>query len=69
MERLIRLPEVLRVVGFKKSSVYNLIATGDFPRPIKIGTRAAAWPESVIEKWVQDKIADAVRKEVSQQMK
>ncbi|MBI2798991.1 MAG: AlpA family transcriptional regulator [Gammaproteobacteria bacterium] len=56
--RLIRKPEVKNRSGFKSDSgLYDAIARGDFPKPIKIGTRASAWIESDIEDWIDLKIA------------
>lgn len=43
--RLIRLDEVKRRTGFQKSSIYNGIAGGTFPRPVPLGARAVAWVE------------------------
>ena len=54
-DRLIRLPEVERVTGFKKSTLYGWVKEGAFPRPIQIG-RMSAWAESAVLQWVQDRI-------------
>jgi prophage regulatory protein len=52
--RLIKLPEVERITGKSRSSIY-----GDttFPRPIKIGPRASAWVESEVYDWIESRIA------------
>lgn len=50
-EALLRLPEVLRRVGLKKSALYALIATEDFPAPKKIGT-ASRWREAEVDAWI-----------------
>lgn len=57
-DRLIRLPEVERVTGFKKSTLYGWIKEKTFPRPVQIG-RMSAWPESAVLQWVQDRIKEA----------
>ncbi|QLA16239.1 helix-turn-helix transcriptional regulator [Desulfolutivibrio sulfoxidireducens] len=51
-ERLIRLPEVLARVGYKRSRFLDLVRQGVFPRPVRIGPRAVAWQESVIDEVV-----------------
>ncbi len=56
-ERLLRLPEVLHRVGLAKPTLYQKIAAGEFPRPVRIGPRAVAWPASVIDRWIAEKIA------------
>jgi prophage regulatory protein len=55
--RLIRLPEVIRRVGLKKSSLYSYIAKGWFPQSVPLGVRSVAWDEQAIDRWVADRIA------------
>ena len=52
-DRLCRLPEVLNRVGYKRSRFLELVQLGVFPRPVKIGVRAVAWPESQIDALVE----------------
>ena len=35
------------------------MARGDFPRPLKIGKRAVAWPKSAIDEWIETRKAEA----------
>ena len=55
---LLRLPEVLTRVGLSRSEVYRRITDGTFPRPVKLGERASAWPEQEIEAWAAARIAE-----------
>ncbi len=55
--RLLRLPEVERRTGFKKSQLYKAINGGAFPTPVKLG-RATAFVEAEIDEWVRARIAD-----------
>lgn len=48
INRFLRLPEVGTVQGIKRSTIYNRIADGTFPRPVRLGPRMVAWPESEI---------------------
>lgn len=50
-EPLLRLPEVERITGLKKSSIYAGMKAGTFPKCVHIGPRAVAWPQSRIEAW------------------
>ncbi|KTT76155.1 helix-turn-helix transcriptional regulator [Sphingomonas endophytica] len=50
--RILRRPEVERIVGLGRSSIYRLISEGLFPRPIAIGRRAVGWTLSSIEEWL-----------------
>ena len=56
--RLLRLPDVLGRVGISRSAVYDLVARGAFPQPVKLGTRCTAWVESEIDGWVRARIAE-----------
>ena len=56
--RLIRLEEVKRRTGFQKSSIYNGIAGGTFPRPVPLGARAVAWVEDEIQEWIDARISE-----------
>ena len=53
IDRLLRRPEVQELTGLARATIYQRMALGDFPRPVKVGVRAVAWPLSVIEKWIE----------------
>ena len=54
---LLRLDEVCRRTGKKRSSLYRDIAAGSFPAPVKLGERASAWPEHEVNAWIAGRIA------------
>lgn len=54
---LLRLPEVCRRTGRKRSALYQDIAAGNFPAPVKLGERASAWPEHEITAWIAERMA------------
>ena len=55
METLVPLRQLESIVGFRKSKIYQLIESGQFPQPIKIG-RSSRWPSSEISDGVQETI-------------
>lgn len=58
MDRLLRLNEVLRIVGVSKPSLYRAVSRGEFPRPCKVfGARASAWSEAEVKAWVEARLA------------
>jgi prophage regulatory protein len=59
LERMLRRPEVEKLTGMKCSTLYDNMAAGNFPKPVKIGRRAVAWPESVIRNWVAERMGGA----------
>lgn len=60
-ERLIRLGEVERITGLKKSCLYVLCKKGEFPAGVKLSARAVAWPLSSVESWIADRIRASTR--------
>jgi prophage regulatory protein len=58
-ERLLRLRDVVHIVGMSRAHVYNLIKQGLFPRPIALGSNCARWVQSEVQAWVSDSIATA----------
>ena len=51
-DRMLRIDEVVGVVGLSKSVIYKRIKAGDFPPGLQISTRAVAWRQSDIESWI-----------------
>jgi prophage regulatory protein len=47
-DRAMRLPELVDRLGMSRSWVYEEIAAGRFPKPVKIGARASVWLESEV---------------------
>jgi len=58
-ERFIRLPELERIVGFKRSTIYRKVAAGTLPAPIKCGPNTTVWLASSIDQWMAETIAAA----------
>ena len=59
-QKLLRLRAVEDATGLKRATLYRLIQSNDFPRPIQLtGARAVAWVQSDEENWIQARIATA----------
>jgi prophage regulatory protein len=56
---ILRLPAVKARTGLSRSSIYQHIAHGSFPRPVSLGARAVGWVESEIEEWILRKIKES----------
>jgi len=50
---LLRLTQVEKITGLKKSAIYQRISEGTFPAPVKLGTRAVAWRSDVVQTWIK----------------
>ena len=58
IKQMYRLPEVMKMTGLSRSSIYLRISTNEFPKPVKLGRRAVGWPENAIIPW-QAKMMEA----------
>lgn len=51
--RLIRLPEVLKIVAMGKTRLYAKVADGSFPKPIRLSERQVRWALKDVVGWVE----------------
>jgi prophage regulatory protein len=61
IQRFLRREDVEYITGLATATLYEQMARGDFPRPIRITPRRVAWLESDITEWQKAKIAAAAR--------
>ena len=52
-----RLPAVKARTAMSRSEIYRRIALGDFPRPIKLGSRSSAWVADEVSAFIASRIA------------
>ena len=50
--RLVRLPEILKLTGTTKATIYNWLRAGRFPRPLKMGPKAVGWRWTDVKAWL-----------------
>lgn len=53
-----RLLTVKGLVGMGRTTIYEKIKEGSFPRPISIGDRSVAWDSEAIDRWIENKISE-----------
>ena len=58
-DRLLRRREVERITGMSRASIYRLMRSGGFPRPVKVSETAVRWRESDIMAWIESRPAAA----------
>ena len=51
-DRLLRRKEVEAMTGLCGSAIYQRLAKGEFPVPIKLGYKCVRWPASEVEAFV-----------------
>ena len=58
MERIIRIPEVVKITGLSKTTIWRRVKSGDFPAPLRLGslaTRSVGWREGEVERWIDSR--------------
>ena len=57
--RLLRIGEVLARTGLKRTTLYELVRQGKFPKQTKLceGSRSSFWIEAEVQDWIERVIA------------
>lgn len=51
---LLRLPAVMQITGYGRSSIYGLMKQGKFPTPVRLaGGGAVAWKSAEVRAWIE----------------
>ena len=58
-ETLLRRSDVEARTGLARSTLYDLITRGEFPKSIPLVGRTVAWTESSVSQWISDRISAA----------
>lgn len=56
-EQFLRLPDVMKATGWSKVTIHRAVREGRFPKPVKLGARSIAWPESEVAEWQESRKA------------
>lgn len=56
-DRILRVPDVLKLIGLSRSSVWRLEKAGLFPKRKRIGVRAVGWSLEEIQEWLASRPA------------
>ena len=56
---ILRRPQVEQRTGLSRSTLYQYIKDGDFPKPVRLGLRAVGWLESDISEWIAARVKGA----------
>jgi prophage regulatory protein len=54
---ILRRREVQARTGLSRSTIYQRVSDGTFPRPVKLGGRAVGWLDAEIQVWLAERIA------------
>src|SRR6185437_16416991 len=50
--QILRLKEVMAMVGLGRSVIYRMRAAGTFPKPVRLGARAVGWIADDVAAWI-----------------
>ena len=54
--RILRIKQVIDKTGLSRSTIYALIARGDFVKSIAIGVRAIGFVEEEVDTWIKQRV-------------
>ena len=57
--RILRRRQVEFAVGLARSTIYEAMAEGRFPKPVRLGGRSVGWLSTEIESWIAARIAES----------
>jgi prophage regulatory protein len=55
MQRILRRRDVETLTGLSRSTLYAMMADGNFPSPIKLGKRAVGWQDTDLTEWIRSR--------------
>jgi prophage regulatory protein len=55
---ILRLPDVMRLIGLRRTTIYDMMAKGTFPRAVSLSARAKGWRVVDIRSWLQSRGAN-----------
>ena len=55
-DTILRLTDVLKRTGIRRSTLYNRIAKKEFPHQVSLGGRAVGWLKREVDEWVSERM-------------
>lgn len=65
VKRLIRLKEVVDRTSLSKTSIYELMKSGEFPKQVHLGSQSVAWVEDEVDQFINAVISRREGQEVA----
>ena len=60
---ILRRKQVEARVGLGRSSIYQYVRAGQFPAPVRVGSRAVGWIASEVDAWLAARIESSRKSE------
>ncbi len=58
--RVWRLPEVIKQTGLSRSTIYEKIGNGEFPRQFNLGPRSVGWLSDDVLGWIDSRSKESI---------
>lgn len=55
--QVLKLKEVVAITSLSRSSIYRLVQSNEFPKPIKLATHASGWLADEVQNWLEARAA------------
>lgn len=55
--RILRLPEVSKLIGLGRSTLWRMVKEQQFPPPCRLGPRSVGWFEADVRGWIEGRRA------------
>jgi len=56
--RLIKLKEVIEKTSLGRSTIYEFMTKGTFPKQVSLGAKSVAWLESEVDDWIMERLGN-----------
>ena len=56
--RLIKLKEVIEKTSLGRSTIYEFMTDGRFPKQVSLGAKSVAWVESEVDDWIMERVGE-----------
>jgi len=53
---MLRLDQVRQIVGLSRTTIYTMMAAGQFPKQVQISLKAVGWPRAEIQQWLAERV-------------
>lgn len=63
--RLLRIKEVMTRTGLSRSTIYELMSKGEFPKQVVLTERCVGWIEDEIQDWLLKRLEESRAIELS----
>lgn len=53
--RILRLPEVIKITGLPRSTIYLYIEKGEFPKQVQLTKRSVGWRSKEVQEFIDSR--------------